>query len=220
MNINYKAILRTVPGVVVGLAALLLSPSGAYAAYNHNSAANYADSYAFARNSAYPTFSADCANFASQSLAAGGYAQVRGNGDASNDNNWFMYKNWWEWWFRNSNSWTVAKDNYRFQMWHMPGGWTMDIVRASDARYWYAYDNGNMWQGDLLYYNWHNNTDGANIEHMGFQTYGGPSYYNGVVGDREDQHINDRYHARWNLTDVNSDPMNTVIFETRVDNAN
>jgi len=103
---------------------------------------------------------------------------------------------------------------------HYPGGWLMDVVRSSDARYWYAYDNGNMWQGDELFYNWNNDSNPANINHMGVQTYGGASAYNGVVGDREDQHNNDRRGARWNLTDVNSDPFSTVIFEMRIDNAN
>jgi len=189
-------------------------------AYNRNAAASYADTWAFSNNSNYPTFSADCTNFASQALAAGGYPQINYDNNSSATYNWYAYKNWWQWWWNLSNSWSVAADQYRFQMDRYPGGWLMDVVRASDARYWYAYDNANMWQGDELFYNWHNDTNPANISHMGFQTYGGPSAYNGVTGDRQDQHSNFRRNARWNLTDVNNDPYSTVIFEVRIDNAN
>src|SRR5207245_1273446 len=134
---NYRKSLKFVPGLIIGLVAIThFSASDAFA-YNRNAAANYADGYAMSRNTAYPSFSADCANFASQSIAAGGYPQLRGDGNTGNDNNWFMYKNWWEWWWNYSSSWINASHQYTFQMYHWPGGWLMDVVRGSDARYWY-----------------------------------------------------------------------------------
>jgi len=212
--------LLKIGSAVLTIAAATIGLAGSATAYNRNAAANYADGYAMSRNTNYPSFSADCANFVSQSLVAGGYPQVNGDGNAQNNNNWFMNKPWYQWWWNYSNTWTVAANQYQFQMLHYPGGWLYDTVKASDARYWYAYDNPNIWQGDELFFNWSNDTNPANINHMGIQTYGGASWYNGVVGDREDQHINDRYHARWNLTDVNSNPMTTVIREVQIDNRN
>src|SRR2546426_10275487 len=78
--------------IILSLLAILIPSLGGTAlAYNHSAAVNYADQYALNYNSSYPTWAADCTNFASQALNAGGYKQVRGDNVSTNVKNWFGF---------------------------------------------------------------------------------------------------------------------------------
>lgn len=62
------------------------------AGYNYTAMANYLEKYWSNYNSAYRSFTADCTNFASQALYAGGWASVDG---------WYLNANYW--WYNSSN---------------------------------------------------------------------------------------------------------------------
>lgn len=187
-------------------------------AYNRGNAVSYADRWALSRNSSYPSYSADCTNFASQALYAGGYhfvgtPQLWNSGD---DTQW-----WGDWflgyWFH-TNSWPSAPDHYQFQMAHYPGGWLKEVVTASDNDYWAHYDNISMIGGDELFFDW---GKGDGMSHLAFQVYSGWSQYtSNWFGDLSDQHVTDRYHVSWNHIEVNADWPTTTIWEVHIDDNN
>ena len=193
-------------------------------AYNRGDAVWYADYFALSRNSGYPSYSADCTNFVSQALFYGGYPFVGTPNYWSNstdDNQWWGNENYViGYWFR-TYSWSVAPDQYQFQMNHYPGGWLEEVVTPSDTDYWSFYDNQYMIGGDLLFFDW---GQGEGMSHVAIQVYPGYSQYEqpGVQwwGDLSDQHTNDRYHSSWSHTEVNYDWPTTTIWEVHIDDRN
>jgi Putative amidase domain len=190
-------------------------------AYNRNNAANYAEAWAYGRNNNYPSYGADCTNFASQALRAGGYSfvgspQYWNSGD---DSQW-----WGTWglgyWFH-TNSWSAVRDQYSFQMQHYPGGWLEAVLTTSDSAYFSHWDNVNMIQGDQLYYDWGR---GEGMSHMAVQTYGGWSQWmppgQSWYGDLSAQHVTDRAYVSWNHIEVNGDWPTTTIWEVHIDDRN
>lgn len=202
---------------------LVFSHGGTALAYNRNNAVSYADQWALSRNGAYPSFGSDCTNFASQALTAGGYSQVLGDGNVSNDNNWWGYhyrSGSVELW-TNSHSWSVAPDQYNFQLWHNPGGFQEAVVTASDSAFWANFDNVNMVGGDELFFDW---GKGEGISHVAFQVWAGYSQYmpagQSFYGDLSDQHVTDHYHVSWSHNEVNGDWPTTTIYEIHIDDGN
>lgn len=211
-------------GVIVSIIVALQVFTSTAMAYNRNNATSYADLWALARNSNYPTWGSDCTNFASQALVAGSYPQVRGDSNVTNNNNWFFWWNIRPWTWTNSRSWSVAVDQYKFQMWHYPGGWLWSgPLTPVDNNFWYAYNA--IYNGDQLYYNWNGDKNTDHINHMGVQVNPGYSnYYNCNhtcnYGDLVDYHTTDRYHAIWNLVDINPNWSTEVIWQVHIDDRN
>lgn len=203
------------------LALLIPSFGGTAFAYNRGNAVIYADQWALSRNGNYASYGADCTNFASQALDAGGYQQVWGDGNTANDNNWFGEWNADYTYFLASHSWYNAGDHYQFQVNHFPGGYLQDVVSNSSnsSTYFAHYDAANMIGGDELFYDWDGN---GTIDHMAFQVNSGWSQYSssGWYGDLSDQHVTDRYHVSWNHIEVNPQWPTTVIWEEHIDNGN
>ena len=211
---------------VLGLTfSLLLLPSltGTAHAYDRNSAIAYADNWAFGRNINYPNFGGeDCTNFVSQSLAAGGYKFVGAFGGATNDDhNWYMRYSPYRNITRYTLSWSVAPDQYSFQIYHYPGGYQQAVVSLSSnaSAYTSQFDAPAMIGGDVLFYDW---GDGNGISHSaiqiptGYSSEGSQSY-----GDLLDAHANNHYHASWNFRESNGAYWRTTtIFEMHIDNAN
>jgi len=85
-------------------------PAAAYS-YNRYAADNYAETYAINPNPAYRYFSgADCTNFVSQALYAGGLTET------GKYQYWDDYAWYYDWGYRPgySNTWTVANELYDF----------------------------------------------------------------------------------------------------------
>lgn len=222
--VSTKTIFQLLFGVTLAfIAAAQLSTETAIA-YDRNAATSYADRWATSRNSDYPSWWSDCTNFTSQALSAGGYPQVRGDWVVTNDNNWFFWWNTKPVWWTNSNSWSAVIDQFRFQMWHYPGGWQWgNALTPSDSDFWHAYNY--ILNGDQLYYNWNNDKNTDHLNHMGVQVNPGFSnYYNCNrtcnYGDLVDYHTTDRYHALWNLVDVNPNWSTEVIWQIHIDDKN
>jgi hypothetical protein len=221
---------KTCQRVIIGMIVLCLLATGKFLhsdkahAYNAYNAVNYADQWATSRNPSYYIWGSDCTNFASQVISAGGYPQVKGDGNTSNDNNWFFWWNFWPTNITRSNSWPQVVDQFNFQMWHYPGGWIWaGPIKSSDNAYWSAYTSTTP--GDQLYYNWNNDTNTAHINHMGVEVNAGYSnYYNCNhtcnYGSLVDYHTTDRYHAIWDLVDVNPNWSTTVIWQVHIDSHN
>lgn len=208
--------------IVLSIVSILIPSLGGTAfAYNRDNAAGYADYWSLSRNGNYPSYSEDCTNFASQALAAGGYGQVNLDNNRSNLNNWYSY--WFLGWFIGSYSWSNAADHYQFQLDHIPGGYFQDAVSvgSNDAAYFSTYDSTNMVRGDELFYSWSGNNV---INHVDIQVWPGYSQYTYPAdtwwGDLADQHTNNRYHASWNLTEVNAQWPTTVIYEMHIGDNN
>jgi hypothetical protein len=192
-------------------------------AYNRDIAVSYADEWALSRNSwNFPSYDADCTNFVSQALVSGGYSFVGTPQFWSNSTDDYQWWGNWNWvigyWFR-TYSWSVAPDQFQFQWNHYPGGWEEDVVTASDARYWYHYDNVNMIGGDELFFDW---GKGEGMSHVALQVWSGYSQYTSSswYGDLSDQHTTDRYHVSWSHIEVNADWPTTTIWEVHIDDGN
>jgi hypothetical protein len=208
--------------LVLSILALLIPSLGGTAfAYNRNNAVSYADQWALSRNGNYPSYGADCTNFASQALNAGGYSQVNLDNNTSNLDNWYSY--WFLGHFIASYSWYNAPDHYQFQWYHVPGGYFQASVSnaATNAAYFAHYDAANMVGGDELFYSW---TGNGVIDHMAFQVWSGWSQYMPAhetwYGDLSDQHVTDRYHVSWNHIEVNAQWPTTVIYEMHIGDGN
>ena len=124
------------------------------ASYNRQNAINYAYTWYNGQNPIYPDFgSADCTNFISQAMRAGGFS-FKGSGDGcrseDTETEWYVYKNsspsWtclgsnrnWEW----STSWSVVYPFKRYFTYHnnyaTSLGWT---TSPSTAAYYLSPDD-------------------------------------------------------------------------------
>jgi cell wall-associated NlpC family hydrolase len=194
--------------LVLGLLGALALPHGAGASsgYGGTAAAQYADTYWSAYNSAYPSFAnkgGDCTNFVSQALLAGGI-QMRTS--STGDADWYMLQNRKK--YSYSASWVSAQDNSVFLSQHLPG-----VTRVADitgAKPGQLVSDGDAQPGDVVLYDWNNDgtfdheaiiaaTDGtANAD-------GSPDY------DEVDAHTTNRYHVYWTLAQYNSSWATTHI---------
>jgi putative amidase-like protein len=187
-----------IAGSLAALLFVFASAAPAFA-YNGGTAASYADTYWNNYNTnKYKTMNADCTNFVSQSMHAGGFSFVNAGQDSSNDNNWWYqwgpFGQWSDSW---SNSWVLVTDQYNFLMWHYPGGYNYGTKSATTNS---SPPNG-LSKGDVLYYDWDNsNRDGAYLDHATIQTaLQGYDPTTGWFGDLVDAHQTNHYHAIWTL---------------------
>lgn len=221
MNVSFflssrRAILAGASSLAILLAtSLTATPAFAYSGYN---AANYADQYALNYNTGkYSTQNADCTNFVSQALHAGGFSFVSAGQNASDDHNW-----WYQWGAfgqisdTQSNSWKLVVDNYNFLMLHNPGGWNYGKKSGTSN----AANPDGLSAGDVLYYDWHNT---GNLDHAAFQVVN-QSYdpTSGWYGDLVDAHQTNHYHAIWTLEPyhASTEAATTKITLVHVDSAN
>jgi len=195
-------------GMVVVLTA---TPSFAFSG---TGAASYADTWARSRNSNYPSFSSDCANFVSQALhQGGGFSYIGRNGSTTDDTLW-----WVSWdpntGFHWSHSWAVAQDQFYFLNATYPGGWQEGTASGSATNYWTP---DAVVTGDVLYYDWQ--SDGL-LDHESIQVGWGTDPTSGWNGNYVDQHTTDRYHAFWSLRPYNSQWASTTIHFMHIDSRN
>jgi len=99
--------------VFLALMAIIASVTAVQAGtYNREAAANYALKYAYTPNWwEYRTFDADCTNFVSQSLYAGGWTEVKSGSYL--DNAWYYDFGYGRGY---SNTWAVAHNLYLFMV--------------------------------------------------------------------------------------------------------
>jgi hypothetical protein len=153
----------------------------AYASYSYISATVYADNWALSRNSNYPNFTSDCANFVSQCLHEGGGLPF----DDIHD--WYVYKNltgfyWGRAWSVASElrSWLLYYEGENYQGATYVGNWGPD----------YQPDNNNMIRfGDVLIYDW---GTGDGWSHAAIVADFGQDPNSTYYGNLQDQHTTDR----------------------------
>lgn len=186
--------------VVAVLAAVLMMPVPAHA-WDKALAATYAETYAVARNPAWPYFSgADCTNFVSQALKAGG---IRMDTSYTDRSTWYMVKNLqgaWIWGY----PWTVAADFYTY---------FRKSPRTAPYRYYIGtYDwisgssypvppnsNSALARGDIVSYDFDlSAADG--LDHTGIVTAHGTDTHNSAyTGDLVCYHSTDTYRIIWHV---------------------
>ena len=142
--------------------------------YDRDAAKAYADKYALSYNPTYVSFSADCANFGSQVMFAGGYPDF-GDSYASG------------WWYDKGGTSSPSNDTYS-HAWiavaNQQGAWNLkytDFVSSiSDCS-----------RGDFVYYDW---TGDGTWDHVA-ELAGTNSDGQKVI----DAHTTDHYHVFWKL---------------------
>jgi hypothetical protein len=170
----------TTPAAGVPAGAAPAAPAGAapsYVAkltYNRPAATAYADRYALSYNPTYVSFSADCADFGSQVMAAGGFPQF-GDTYASG------------WWYNDHGTNAPGDDTYS-HAWiavaNQQGAWNLrytDVVSSI----------ADVSAGDYVYYDW---TGDGTWDHVA-ELVGTNSAGQKVV----DAHTTDHYHVYWKL---------------------
>lgn len=105
--------------------------------YYSSAAASYADRYALMYNPAYRSFSADCTNFASQALVAGGRAQISG---------WYMSDS--AWWYNVSPPWGAPGQSYTW------AGARNLLANLVASRVGYCVGSSTTNSGDLIFCDW------------------------------------------------------------------
>lgn len=194
--------------VLLMITLAMANPLYVYA-YNRLDAISYADRWALSRNPSYKSFSADCTNFTSQCLKAGGYPFVGWGNTTVNDP--------FSWWYNNKNTpstyddawtytWTVAANQYTFIVLDSSPNW--GYVASSYVAPSNPYPYG-IQPGDLFYYDW--TSDGV-IDHSAIYVANGVCQYTGYSGALQNQHSNDRYHVIWTLYSLNPDWYRTRIY--------
>jgi hypothetical protein len=172
----------------------------AEAVYNSEGAVSYANAWALDRNPNYPSFSADCTNFVSQAMHEGGTLPF------DKQNGWYCEKVlwWWDW----GTAWSVANDLYKYltnsQRGTILGKWSPN--QQNDVNY-------NISRGDILFYDW--NKDGIYDHAAIVVDYGRDAYRPNIIGDLQNQHTSDYYHAIWHLKPYNTRASSTVITAIR-----
>ena len=142
--------------------------------YDRDAAKAYADKYALSYNPTYVSFSADCANFGSQVMFAGGYPDF-GDSYASG------------WWYDKGGTSSPSNDTYS-HAWiavaNQQGAWNLKytdfVTSISDCA-----------RGDFVYYDW---TGDGTWDHVA-ELAGTNSDGQKVI----DAHTTDHYHVFWKL---------------------
>jgi Putative amidase domain len=158
-------------------APLVGGPRLGYAAqftYDRDAAKAYADNYALSYNPTFVNFSADCANFGSQVMLAGGYPVF---GDTYSSG----------WWYDKGGTSSPSNDTYS-HAWiavaNQQGAWNVKytdfVASISDCA-----------RGDFVYYDW---TGDGTWDHVA-ELAGTNSAGQKVI----DAHTTDHYHVFWKL---------------------
>jgi hypothetical protein len=220
-------LLRSAAILVIGIAASTAQLLPAHA-YDGKAAAAYADTWAMSRNTNYPQFHSDCTNFVSQALHAGGYSYVGYTSNwakASVNPSWdTSLSHWWVHWypaqsgaasfFSWSHTWSVAADNYRFQLAHYPGGIGGGTAPGTAVN---PYTPSSIKTGDIIYYDW---TGDGRIDHANLQVGIGTDPVKKLYGNYVDQHGTDRRHAFWSLQPYNPQFRETKIYFVHISTSN
>ncbi|NPV72821.1 MAG: hypothetical protein HPY89_03275 [Pelotomaculum sp.] len=194
---------------LVVILILMLTNSSYVFAYNRSDAISYSNTWALGRNPSYKSFSADCANFTSQCLRAGGYSFVGWGNNTINDP--------YSWWYNNKGTSSTSDDAWTYT-WSVSANQETFIVLDSSPDWGYVassyiapddpYPSG-VQTGDLFYYDWTNN---GVIDHAAFYAANGTCQYTGYTGALQNQHTSDRYHVIWTLYSLNQDWYRTCIY--------
>jgi cell wall-associated NlpC family hydrolase len=193
---------------------LIATPSSPAAAYNGQTAANYANVYAVTPNPNYPFFTGtgvgDCANFVSQALKAGGQPVRYITGTHTKLGNWwdFSYTQTitiYEYYWQSTYSATAADDLKMFLTSDSDWG-------TAEATYSYAADGATppydaIGTGDVLFYNW---GQGMGISHAAIQV--GTS----GLGSYVDEHTSNRKQVFWTLKPYNPFWATTTVYEVHI----
>ena len=151
---------------------------------NLQNALDYAEAWALGRNtSMYKSFNADCANFVSQCLFAGGKEK---------NSSWYMNKHWYG--FTYSDNWTVAHNLavYAANNSNWLYGGTYNGIAQYISSYAALSYNPSIHSGDIILYNW---ADGG--YHITFVTKS--NYINGTLMS---QHTTDRKDISYLYTSI------------------
>lgn len=142
--------------------------------YDRDAAKAYADKYALTYNPTYYAFNADCANFASQTMFAGGYPKVLGGYEQG-------------WWYDKKATSSPGDDSWSHswiavinQMAFWNGRYTDVVTSISDCA-----------RGDFVYYDWTGNGTWDHVAELAGTNASGQK----VV----DAHTTDHYHVYWKL---------------------
>jgi hypothetical protein len=178
----YFVSLISLPLVLLILIAFLFYHPVYAANYNRTAAGNYADQWAHSRNSYYNSYSNDCANFASQVLAAGGLPQ-RG---------WNKYDSY-AWFYNaslrvNSNTWSATDWMNQF----------FSNYSGSDFQLYGTVES--LKKGDILLMQLPGNSIPSHARVIVGSGYSqeGVWYPVGTYGLLADQHTDDRKRVLWN----------------------
>ena len=142
--------------------------------YDHDAAKIYADKYAVSYNPTYVNFSADCANFGSQVMFAGGYPHF-GSTYATG------------WWYDKSGTSAPADDSYSHAWIAVANQQAAWNLKYSD----FVSSISDVERGDFVYYDW---TGDGTWDHVA-ELAGTNSAGQKVV----DAHTTDHYHVFWKL---------------------
>jgi len=189
-------------------------------AFDQGAAQRYADQYVFNYNKAYRNFkNADCTNFVSQCLYAGGL----------NKNSSWNYSGYYQY----TSSWAVANDlkNYLVNQQGASyiGRWRYK-AGPSNSGYWYSYvgvNNSSNIQGlgsEVIFYDWYSDgimdhaaiVVGTNYAFQGERGEVASFDYKRGYGDLINQHTTNRRHQIWNLDEFNYKRKTTSIYAYRV----
>jgi hypothetical protein len=142
--------------------------------YDHDAAKAYADKYALSYNPTYVNFSADCANFGSQVMFAGGYPHF-GSTYATG------------WWYDKSDTSAPADDSYSHSWIAVANQQAAWDLKYSD----FVSSISDVERGDFVYYDW---TGDGTWDHVA-ELAGTNSAGQKVI----DAHTTDHYHVFWKL---------------------
>lgn len=167
--------MRKIVGMVLCLSLILGCCGSVFAAnYDGDEAADYAQEWALSRNSKYYSYSSDCANFASQSLKAGGLPT---------DSNWKGAKKRGD----NTRAWINCEAQKLYLANMERGSQVKSYKKAANA----PETSGYVSDGRLVYYDWQDN---GSIDHVAVGTMK-DSYGRKYVS----AHTTDRLNAIWTL---------------------
>lgn len=156
------------------------------------------------QNPAYMNYDpADCTNYVSQALAAGGFQQMYSGGSPTH------YDAWWSnGTSGNSNTWSVAPMLLNFLWIHSPGGiltayWSPNVGQTARS---------GTQPGGVIFYDWGWLGGGEGVSHASIVVAYGTDPAKGWVGDLVDMHSTDRYHAFWTLEPYNGSNLASTTY--------
>lgn len=186
----------------IAVMALLLTTVGVFASsYNRTNAANYAATWAHARNSNYPNYGSgcdctDCTNYLSQALNNGGYPLRTGSWNKDS---------YFEWWYRSPGS---ANDNSK--TWSATDWFNVYVTQYPSEFQYISPSPSNFSKGDffLLDLNGDGQPDHARfVMGNGYTSTNQADYTDGCGGNYSvpsqtytllvDQHCVDRANVAW-----------------------
>lgn len=204
--------------LAVAIPSKLIATVSPAAAYNGQTAANYANVYALSTNSHYPNYgTTDCTNFVSQALDAGGQPPRTATGSVTPTS----LKNWWDFsttqavtWFEIGSQSTKTSRVAVDLKWFMAAesGWGSVAATYSYASDGPAPPYDSIGTGDILFYNW---GGGTGISHAAIQVGSGTTPDN-YTGSWVDQHSPGRKQIFWTQRPYNLTWATTTVVEMHV----